>query len=513
MTVDVAVVGGGPTGLMLACELRLAGVRPVILERLPEPSTVPRSNGLVGQIVQMLDYRGLLERVSADAAFVGPTPFIPFGALPLDLRELDPSPVHRLTTPQHRIERMLAERANELGVEIRRGHELTALSQDEHRVVLDVRGPEGDYRLDSHYLVGCDGGHSVVRKQAGIDFPGSTNDYMLVHLGDVTLPESMIVPQTDGALEVPGLGRLPAGLTRTATGVIAVVSFTPGVHRVATIEWGNKPWPERDDATTIGDLRDAVQRVIAVDLPMSRPEWVVRIVENTRQAVRYREGRVLLVGDAAHVHSSTGGPGLNLGLQDAINLAWKLAGQVRGWAPSGLLDTYHAERHPVGERVLMHSQAQTALLAPGEDVTQLRELFGELFQKTDVVRHMAEMLAGTDVRYDMGSAGSRSHPLLGQWVLPLVAEYDDTPLTRLMERARPVIIDLAGRADLAATADGWKDRVDLVRVRPATGSSIADALLIRPDGYVAWAAGPETSDEDARDGLLQALNTWFGVAG
>lgn len=510
---DVVVAGGGPVGLMMACELRLAGVRCVVLERLSERDETPKANGLVGQVVEMLDRRGMLESFSAGAPFVGPVPFFQFGALPLDLRRLGTSPLHVLPIPQMRLERLLEERALELGAEVLRGHEIAGFSQYENGVRVKVAGPDGAYLLCTRYLVGSDGAHSTVRKQAGITFPGTTGDHVS-RIGDVILHESVVVPET-GELEVPGLGRLRPGFTRTETGVFAFASFTPGVYRVSATEWGRPP-VDREAPVTVSKLQESVHRVLGVDLPVGEARWLSRTSGNSRQAERYRSGRIFLVGDAAHVFSGAGGPALNLGLQGAVNLGWKLAAAVRGWSPFGLLDTYHSERHPIGERVLAHTRAQSALMAPGEEVTALREVFGELLEQEQTLRHVAEMLHGSDVRYDTcadGAEHSLEHPLVGRFApdLPLLTgDSKKMRVAELMCEARPVLLDLADRTDLIAAVKGWVDRVDVISARCEWQPASADALLIRPDGYVAWAAPANDDPDSDREGLLRALATWFG---
>jgi 2-polyprenyl-6-methoxyphenol hydroxylase-like FAD-dependent oxidoreductase len=506
MNRDVVIVGGGPVGLMLATELRLAGVDVTVLERLLDPTGFSKALGLGGRSVDMLDHRGLLERFSTNLSPID-LRFAHFGGIPLDVAQLGSSRPRFLPIQQARVEQLLEERAYELGAKMRWGHELTGLQQDEDGVTIDVRDPNGDYQLRTRFLVGCDGGHSIVRKLAGIAFPGLAPT-VLNRLGDVTIPAEVAQP-THYAL--PGGIRIPFGITRTATMSIAIVPLGSGIHRVVVGE----PYPpsfDRSAPMTLDELQASVRRAIGADLPMSEPRWLSRFTDASRQAERYRAGRVLLAGDAAHVHLPAGGPGLNTGLQDAVNLGWKLAAEVQGWAPAGLLDTYHAERHPVGARVLMHTRAQGVLLSEDERVLALRELFRELLEDQQTLRHIVDMLQGTDIHYDM-DGGTEYHPLLGRWApdLTLVSAEGATCVAQLMHRARGVLLDLAGRAALRDIAAGWTDRVDVVAARCEGQPAPADALLIRPDGYVAWVAASGEPDEDAQPGLRRTLATWFGA--
>jgi 2-polyprenyl-6-methoxyphenol hydroxylase-like FAD-dependent oxidoreductase len=496
MTTDVLIAGGGPNGLLLACELALAGVQPTVLERLPEPTTEPRANGLVGQVVQLLDYRGLFERFSGQPR-PAPVSAYQFGGLMLDARRLEPNPLYVLPVPQRRMEQLLEVRARELGVEIRREHEVTGLSQDDDGVTVEVRGPGGDYRLRARYLVGADGGRSLVRRLVGIDFPGITDDTFVSRSGTVAIPASHTVPGT-GEITGPGIGRLrPFTFNRTPAGVFAFGMFQPGVYRITALEW-DQPAAGPEGPMEIDELRAAVGRVLGVDVPMTAVDGLRRRPGvNSRQAERYRAGRVFLVGDAAHVHSGVGGPGLNLGMQDAVNLGWKLAAQVHGWAPPGLLDTYESERQPVGERVIMHTRAQMALLSPGDNVTALRDLFGELLADVANIRRIVELMSGAEIRY-----GDDPHPLVGRWMPDLPLRGPVSRVAELFRAARPVLLDFTG---LGEVADLWADRVDIVRASCAAPP--ADAVLIRPDGYVAWAGAA-----DAADALRQALTGWFGAA-
>ncbi len=453
--VDVVIAGGGPAGLMLASELRLGGAGTVVLERLPAPTGLSKALGLLGRAVQTLDYRGLLGRFGAGvvpaAAY---SRFAHLGGIPLDVsRLLDAAPPGHFPPPlpalQAQVEQVLEERARELGAEIRRGHELAGLSQDEETVTVEVAGPGGSYRLRARYLVGCDGARSVVRKQAGIGFPGTPPTHML-RLGDVTLAEA-------------DLSRLPPGITRTATGLFSAAPLGGGVVRIVVSEWG--PPPEhagRDVPPAIEELEASVRRVLGADLAMRQPRWLSRFTDAARQADRYRAGRVLVAGDAAHIQLPAGGPGMSTALQDVVNLGWKLAAQVEGWAPPGLLDTYHAERQPVGERMLSFVRAQGVLLSPGEHVTALRDLMSELLMHEQTLRYVVDRLLSLDVRYAMGGDGAPAHPLTGGWAPDLPLRSDE-PL---------------------------------------------DGILVRPDGYVAWAAAPGDHNTDR---LRHALQKWFGV--
>ena len=500
---DVVIAGAGPNGLMLACELALAGIRPLVLERLPEPTEENRANGLVGQVVRLLDRRGLHERLAGPIG--PPVPAFVFGAMRLDLTLPEHNSLHILGVPQRRVAATLAECATELGVEIRRGHEVTGLSQDADAVTIDFAGPEGPGRLTTRYLVGADGGRSITRKLAGIGFPGVTEDRTLSRTANATVPAEFVDPAS-GGLTVPGHGVIPPFFHyRTETGLFVYAPFPAG-PLVTTMEWTDDEEPADEPAMTLGEQRASIERVLGFDLPIGPPQGegphLLRRLRgrNTRLADRFREGRVLLVGDAAHVHSAIGGPGLNLGLQDAVALGWKLAAELHGWAPAGLLDTYESERRPVAERVVMHTQAQSALIAPGRDVTALRELFGELLRLPSTVRHIADLMSGADVRYEPGT----EHPLDGCWAPDLVLA-DGTRLAELTRTARPLLLDFTGA--LGGELRGWTDRVDLV-----SGQADADAtaLLIRPDGYVAWATSAAEPDDTERKALRTALERWFG---
>lgn len=506
---DVVIVGAGPAGLFLACELRLAGVEPLVLEQRAEPDLSDKAHGLTGQIVRILDMRGLFERCGGEGA-PQPAHGFYFGAMPLPLHGLGAdNPMYLLRCNQRDLERVLNERAGELGVNIRRGWDVRSFRQTADHVDVVTGGPDGaEATLAARYLVGCDGGRSVIRKQLGIAFPGVSDDNVVDRTALIGTSDSFRFTP-GGRVAIDGLGEISAHFHRTERGVFTLMSHDPRLPLVNTAEWethpaGNSPGP--GTPMTMEEMEDSVERVLGVRLhltppPSGAPSLLRRLCgRNTRLADRYRDGRVFIAGDAAHVSY---GPTLNLALQDAVNLAWKLAATLKGWAPAGLLDTYEYERHASGERVIMATKAETALEAPGADVTALRQLFAELLRHPDNVRTIAAAMAGADARYDMGA----EHPATatGWFVPPLDVKLDDGRRQRvaeLLRDGRPLLLDLSGGNELANSAAGWNDRVNRVVALAADGAS--HALLIRPDGYVAW-AGSEV------EGLKAALMRWFGA--
>lgn len=507
---DTIIVGGGPVGMFTACELRLAGANPLVLERLPSINQEDKAHGLTGQVVRLPDHRGLFERANGSSVPVAAPNFY-FGAMPLPLHLLgDRNPMHLLPINQRDLERVLNDRAEELGVDIRRGVEMSSFCQfEEHVEVTTVDLNTGaKTTLSASYLIGCDGARSGVRKQSGIEFPGNT-DENIVDRTALIAPSDQFAPVGAGRVDVSGLGTIPGTFYRTEQGVFTIAMLDPEHPLVYTAEWEDSPdgdSPGPGTPMTMAEMEASIERVIGVPLTLTQPRsgaptLLRRLTgRNTRVADRYRDRRVFLVGDSAHVHSAAGGPGLNLALQDAANLAWKITADLDGWAPDGLLDTYEAERLPLGRRVFMQTQAQTALMAPGQDVTALRNLFVEFLRDTDNVQRIADLLAGSDVRYDMGE--SDSDELTGRFAPSANLILDNGQKVRLPELFRtagPIVIDLTG-GTLESTVAPWSQRVERIQAK-AIGT--ATSMLIRPDGYVAWSGRQPAL-------LREALERWFG---
>lgn len=507
--VGVIIVGGGPAGLFLACELRLAGVGALLLERRQEADQTDKAHGLTGQSVRLMDHRGLFERCGGRGA-PEPAPGFFYAGLPLPLHRLGrENPMYLLPVNQRDLEQVLTERAAELGVDVRRGWDVVSFGQTEDHVDVVARGPDGSRTtFTAPYLVGCDGGNSRIRRGSGIGFPGVTDEHT-VDRSALIAPSEHIRFLAEGRVEIDGLGAIPAMFHRTDTGVFNLLPHNPERPLINTAEREDTPagsFPGPGAPMTLAEMEDSVERVLGVRLPLSPPPGGAPTLlrrlchRHSRQADRYRDGRVFIAGDAAHVSH---GPTLNTALQDAANLAWKLAAVLQGWAPDGLLDTYEAERHATGERVLMHTQAESALLAPGRDVTALRRLVAEFVDRTENVRMVAATMAGADVRYDMGEADPAAPT--GWFVPPLDLATGDGRTRRvaeLLRDARPVLLDLTGGTGLADVVEPWRDRVR--RVAATAGDAPAPALLIRPDGYVTWAG----ADPGA---LKAALIRWFGA--
>ena len=484
----VVVAGGGPTGLMLAGELALAGVDVAIVERRASQDLIgSRAGGLHSRTIEALDQRGIADRFLSrgEVAQVAG-----FSQIRLDISDFPTRHPYGLALWQNHIERILSDWVDELAVPIYRGCEVADFAQDPNRVDVELAGGQ---LLRAEYLVGCDGGRSAVRKAAGIEFPG----------WDPAM--SYLIAEVEVAFEP---GQLPEwGIRHDALGVHSLSRLeNGGPMRVMVTEKQLGPNSE----ATLRDLSEALITVYGTDYGIHSPTWISRSTDMARQAATYRDRRVLLAGDAAHVHHPIGGQGLNTGVQDAMNLGWKLAQVVNQTSPDSLLDSYHAERHPIAARVLRNTLAQIALLRrPDDERTKaLRETMSELLSMDEPRKRFAAMMSGLDIHYDLGAG----HPLLGRRIpdLDLVTANGPLRLFTLLHEARPVLLNLSepGGFDIAP----WANRVKVINAKyvgewdlPILGAVTAPAaVLIRPDGYVAWAG------DQAHLGLADALTTWFG---
>jgi 3-(3-hydroxy-phenyl)propionate hydroxylase len=478
----VVIVGGGPTGLMLAGELALAKIDIAIVERrASQDLTGLRAGGLHSRTIEVLDQRGIADRFLSEgqvAQVAG------FAWIPLDISDFPTRHDYGLALWQNRIECILAGWVSELAVPIYRGREVTGIAQDDTGVDVEVSDGRS---LRAEYLVGCDGGRSVVRKAAGIEFPGWD-------------------PSTSNLIAEVEMGEEPEwGLRRDDKGIHGLGKLEDGERmRVMVTEQhlGQTGEP------TLRELSEALIAVYGTDYGIHSPTWISRFTDMARQAAAYCKGRVLLAGDAAHVHYPAGGQGLNIGVQDAVNLGWKLAQVVNGTSPESLLDTYHAERHPVGARVLQNTMGQVALLRTDDRTNALRETMSELLSMDEPRRRLAAEMSGLDVYYDLGEG----HPLLGRRMPDLDLPTANGPqrVFTLLHDVRPVLLNLGEPGGFDITP--WADRVRLINAEyvgkwelPVFGGVTAPpAVLIRPDGYVAWVG-------DGTDlGLPDALSTWFG---
>jgi bifunctional hydroxylase/dehydrase len=484
---EVIIAGAGPAGLMLAGELRLAGVEVTVLEKLPRRTGESRGLGFTTRTMEVFDQRGLLSRFGD----IEVSPYGHFGGLPVDFSLLDGAHQAAKTIPQSQTEAVLESWARELGADIRRGQEVTGIEQEPDAVTVSVRGQDGGTgRLRAGWLAGCDGGRSTVRKAAGFDFPGTpaTMEMFLADVRGLELEPRMIGETLPGGMIM--VGHLPGGITR----LIVCERGTPPQRRDAP--------PEYDEICA------AWKRLTGNDISHGEPVWLSAFGDPARLVSEYRRGRVLLAGDAAHVHLPAGGQGMNTGIQDAVNLGWKLAAVARGTAPQSLLDTYHTERHAVGRRLLTNTQAQGLLFLSGPEVQPLRDVMRELIGYDVVARHLAGMVSGIEIRYDVD--GGR-HPLLGRRMphLDLDGRGRFASSTAALRGGRGVLLDLADNPVLRGRAAGWLDRVDVVTAAPRECGGAPDgttAVLLRPDGYVAWAAPGAWND------LTTALLRWFGPA-
>ncbi|GAA1765358.1 FAD-dependent monooxygenase [Pseudarthrobacter sulfonivorans] len=482
--VDVIVAGGGPTGMMLAGELALAGVEAAIVERRRTPELVgSRAGGFHSRTIEILDQRGIADRFLAEGT---PVQAAFFGTTKLDVSDFPTRHPYTLGLWQNHIERILAGWIEELGVPVHRGLEVAGFSQDGSDV--DVHLSDGEH-MRAQYLVGADGGRSGVRKAAGIGFPG----------WDATR-SSLIA-------EVEVTDETPVGMRIDEVGVHGLHLMEDGrTTRVVVTEKQLGPATE----PALADLSKALTDIYNTDFGVHSPTWISRFSDATRQAAAYRSGRVLLAGDAAHIHSPSGGQGIGLGIQDAVNLGWKLAQVVKGTAPDSLLDSYHAERHPAGARALKHTMAQAVMQKADPRVGALADTVAGLLTIDEARKQVAGLISGLDVRYDFGEG----HPLLGRRMPDLDVVTADGPLRvfSLLHHARAVLLNLGEPGSIDPGA--WADRVQLVDATydggwelPVIGAvSAPAAVLIRPDGHVAW------TGDGTPTGLEEALANWFGPA-
>ncbi len=490
----VVVAGGGPTGLMLGGELALAGVDVAIVERRASQDLPgSRAGGLHSRTIEVFDMRGIADRFLSEGTVAQVAAYLPGKAL--DISDFPTRHNYGLGLWQNHIERILAGWVGELAVTIYRGREVTGIAQDDTGV--DVELADGQ-SLRAQYLVGCDGGRSLIRKAAGIEFPGwdPTTSALIAEVEMAEEPE-LGIRRDD--LGVHSLGRLEYEIHDGE-----VVYMDGGPVRVMVTE--RHPGPTGEP--TLRDLSEGLIAVYGTDYGIHSPTWISRFTDMTRQAAAYREGRVLLAGDAAHVHSPVGGQGLQTGVQDAVNLGWKLAQVVNRTSPESLLDTYHAERHPVAARVLRNTMAQTVLLRPDERIEALRDTVSELLSMDEPRKRFAAMMSGLDIHYDLGEG----HPLLGRRMpdLDLVTANGPLRVFTLLHDARPVLLNLDEPGGFDITP--WADRVQSIDAKyvgtwelPTLGAVTAPtAVLIRPDGYVAWVG------DLTQLGLHDALTTWFG---
>jgi 2-polyprenyl-6-methoxyphenol hydroxylase-like FAD-dependent oxidoreductase len=483
---DVIVVGAGPTGLMLACELALAGVRCRVLDRRAEQPNITRAFAVHARTLELLDARGLADDLlprGVPVREIAPAP----GAT-LDLRELDTRYPMILIAPQSGTERVLEGRARRLGVEIVYGADVVGLRQDDAGVFLDVDAGGGVHTQRARYVVGCDGAHSAVRRMLGVDFVGKQYETHIL-LADVQLPE----PPAEAMFA-----------RNNDDGVVICVPFGDGWFRV--IAWDRlRERAPLSEPVTGAEMRDAFRRIAGTDFGMSEPRWSSRFLSERRQARRYRVGRVFLAGDAAHVHSPLGGQGMNTGIQDAVNLGWKLAAAVHGWAPSGLLATYEAERHPVGARVLKLTDGFNRLVLGRSRIRRAMQAAAirTILRFRASRMAMAGRLTGLGIEYPRGSRAG--HRWTGRRMPDLTCGRDR--LYELLRDGRFVLLDASGsdsaQADLAGAR--WPDRVRTARSEPHAVPGLPRFVLVRPDGYVAWAS-------DTESGVVAAVSRWCGPA-
>jgi 2-polyprenyl-6-methoxyphenol hydroxylase-like FAD-dependent oxidoreductase len=492
METEVIVVGGGPTGLMLAAELGLAGVRTVVVEKLVERSGQSKAGGLQPRTAEVLDQRGLLDNV-LDRATARHGAGGHFAALPvpLDCRPWRTRHPWGVRIPQARVEEVLEKRVVEYGIPVLRGHELVTLDQDTEGVTGTVTGPDGEaVWLRGQYLLACDGAHSRVRKLVGVGFPGTAGTISAVVSEVVLTSRSDAIPTT-----VEHFSRHIRGKDGHWT---ALSPLDNGCYRLM---FGSPTRVPRDTPVTLAEARTALQAVYGEETDLQEIRWASRFSNASRQVDRYRVDRVFFAGDAAHIHLPVGGQGINLGIQDAVNLGWKLAARLRDRAGDAVLDGYHVERHPVAARVLNNTKAQGVLMNVIEDenVAALRDIVLDLARTPDGNRYLAGMISGLDVRY-----GDSEHPLVGSRMpdLGLTTAVGPTRTCDLLRGGRGLLLELDGEATLAGHARGRVDHVSATVTEDWRDAVDARAVLVRPDGHVCWAAGAESPEA--------ALLQWFG---
>lgn len=480
----VMVAGAGPAGLMVAAELALAGVPVTVVDRLPRRSPYCRGFTLNARSLELLDRRGVADRFLAD----GPT--VPYGMFadpgrPLDLAAMDTDHPYTLGIAQTRVEELLEEWLAELGVAVSWGHDVVGLIQSGDGVEVTVRSAGGTGRGRVDYLVGCDGSRSIVRKLAGIGFPGTPATTYGV-LADVELAD----PDS-----------LPFGATDGADGTVFVIP-RPGYVRIVLDE--PAPPADRDQPVELSYFQHLLDEALGRSVKLARPRWLTRFSDAARQAERYVAGRVVLAGDAAHIHPPAGAVGVNVALADAVNLGWKLAATALGHAPDGLLHSYHRERHEAGARVLRTTRAQTVLARRDPDLDPVRDLLNELGDLPPVGKHLAELVTGVNTRYDPKIPGD--HPWLGRLTpnLRLIVNERHTSVAELLRPARPVFLQFDERPS-AVRPNGT---VDLHHARCPEQPDL-EGLLIRPDGHTAWIS--TTTDPQPAETLTTAWATWFGT--
>jgi 2-polyprenyl-6-methoxyphenol hydroxylase-like FAD-dependent oxidoreductase len=508
---DVVIAGGGPVGLFLACELRLAGVSVVVLERMEDPHS-PLKAGWMGMrglnfpSVEAFYRRGLLDAVRAEAlgwmntgqkpgmeikgnkgGGSAPAPRFAghFAGIMLDADKIDfsrqkytvegPSASGGMVSLEG-IELLLAEHAVELGVELRRGVTVTNFAEDENGVTVYA----GDESFLGKWLIGCDGGRSTVRKVAAFEFAGTEPEFT----------------GYTAAVEIADPEKLRPGFNLTDKGMYV---NGPGPNRVGMIDFDDLSF-DRTQTVTLENLQEVLRRVSGTDVTLTAVHVASSYTDRARQATTYRKGRVLLAGDAAHIHSPLGGQGLNTGIGDAMNLGWKLAATVQGWAPEGLLDTYNAERHPVGAWALDWTRAQVAIMKPNPHARAIASVIRDLIQTKEGTTYFAEKVSGIGVHYNLGG----DHPLIGRSAPDFEFE-DGTRLGALLHDGKGVLLDLAQSKEFSALGQTRKERLKYVSAN-AKDSKGLTALLVRPDGFVAWAteSGPDSSAAE------QAIARWFG---